>query len=269
MQALIDSFVKPPLHSLHHFSPPVRTLDGHTVIRKDQTLKGIPVSVFSCKNQDPKGVILYCHSLGSNKYEAETLLPLAVRYSMKLVCFTFQRVDVSDPTGTSLDQNGILTFGFHEAQQVSTIVDWLKAQSSGPVIVWGRSMGAVSSLRSQLLNTQADGLVLDSPYESLREAIIDIMDSHILIPKLMVQSLYGIFKGSLERSIGFEIDKLDLGVSLDDSDGLGIPCVFIGSKSDKLCGDATQRLYTKFKGQKEMIFSDTHHSSPREEVVLE
>lgn len=77
MQTIIDSFLKPP-HT-HHFSPPVINVSGTPVLRKDHSSHPLEISVYSTKKQEFKGVVLYCHSFGSNKYEAEMLLPLIVK----------------------------------------------------------------------------------------------------------------------------------------------------------------------------------------------
>lgn len=84
---------------------------------------------------------------------------------MKLVTFNFMRV-TND--GKFCKNKGVITFGYKESNQVDMALDWIQEQNLGNAIVWGRSMGAVATLRSQLNNPRVIGMVLDSPYQSLK-----------------------------------------------------------------------------------------------------
>lgn len=64
-------------------------------------------------------------------------------------------------------------------------------------------MGAVASLRSQLANPTVSGMILDSPYSSLKETILEIMAEHITLPHFMLETVYSLIKPSLEQSLGF------------------------------------------------------------------
>lgn len=84
---------------------------------------------------------------------------------MKLVTFNFMR---SNTQGKIDNENGIVTFGYRESEQIQVVLEWIQAQKLGPVILWGRSMGAVAALRSQILKPAVSGIILDSPYQSLK-----------------------------------------------------------------------------------------------------
>ena len=159
MQNIIDGFLRPPIPQ--HSSPPVINLEGTTVIRKDYYHNPITISVYSSKWEEPNGVILYCHSFGSTKHEAELLLPIAIKNGMRLASFTFMRVKND---GKIDKDQGVVTFGYREAEQVEIALRWIQEHDLGSTILWGRSMGAVAALRSQLQNPTVSGIILDSPY---------------------------------------------------------------------------------------------------------
>ena len=84
-------------------------------------------------------------------------------------------------------------------------LEWIKEQQLGPVILWGRSMGAVAVLRSQIMKPTVTGIILDSPYQSLKEAIRFMIYEHTNLPGFLIDSVYLLFKSSIQQSLGFTI----------------------------------------------------------------
>lgn len=100
-------------------------------------------------------VILYLHGNSSSRYEGYCLLA-HLPIDVGLACFDFAGC------GNRTEQDYI-SLGKKEALEVDKAVKFLK-QKHLKVVVWGRSMGAVSAL----LSTQCDTLIVDSPFSSLK-----------------------------------------------------------------------------------------------------
>jgi pimeloyl-ACP methyl ester carboxylesterase len=93
-----------------------------------------------------------------------------------------------DFSGTGLSQGHYVSLGFHEKYDVSAVLDHLSNKFNiKHFYLWGRSMGAVAAVKylSMMTNPSTresrshkdykiNGLILDSPFQSLRELTIQL-----------------------------------------------------------------------------------------------
>ena len=99
-------------------------------------------------------VVLYLHGNGSSRFEGNLFLS-QLPDDVGLACFDF------DGCGNRYESD-FITLGQKESKDVDTAARYLKEQGY-KVVGWGRSMGAVSLLKS----TECDIMVSDSAYSNL------------------------------------------------------------------------------------------------------
>jgi alpha/beta superfamily hydrolase len=74
-----------------------------------------------------------------------------------------------DFAGCGLSEGEYISLGWYERDDVEVAVDWLRKSNKVSTIgIWGRSMGAVTGLMHADRDPSIAGLVLDSPFTSLR-----------------------------------------------------------------------------------------------------
>jgi alpha-beta hydrolase superfamily lysophospholipase len=102
--------------------------------------------------------------------EGAALLPI-VQEEFSLCIF--------DYTGYGYSEGKYSTLGLKEQDDLASVIAHIKKEYKVPsVMVWGRSMGAVTAI---LLATrpsgcpQIDGMVLDSPFSSTKEMVMQIL----------------------------------------------------------------------------------------------
>ncbi|MBN1670011.1 MAG: alpha/beta fold hydrolase [Kiritimatiellae bacterium] len=145
-------------------SPADHGLSGEEV--RLTTPDGIDVAAWHVPVQDGLGTVVLFHGYTSCK---AALLPQAklfhaLRWDALLVDFR----------GCGDSSGRVTTLGALEARDVAAAVDWLRLRRPGrPIVLFGRSMGAVAVLRA--IATQAvappAGLVLECPFDRLLTTI--------------------------------------------------------------------------------------------------
>jgi alpha-beta hydrolase superfamily lysophospholipase len=87
--------------------------------------------------------------------------------------------------------------------------------------IWGRSMGAVAAVKFyQLLGEEQGvgrhtdvtilGLVLDSAFISLKRMVVEVAQSRVSIPGLLVKAVFMMVSSSIEERAGFKVEQLEL-----------------------------------------------------------
>lgn len=99
-------------------------------------------------------VVLYLHGNGGSRLEGVTMLP-HMPDRVGLACFDF------NGCGNRFEAEYI-TLGQKESSEVDIAVKYLRNEGY-TVVCWGRSMGAVSVLRS----TESEIIIADSAYSNL------------------------------------------------------------------------------------------------------
>jgi pimeloyl-ACP methyl ester carboxylesterase len=87
------------------------------------------------------------------------------------------------------------------------------------VIVWGRSMGAVTAVKlySLLLQEQAKGrhsdmrilgLVMDSAFISLKRMVVEVGQNKLNIPEFLIKAIFLMVGSSIEERANFKMEEL-------------------------------------------------------------
>ncbi len=80
---------------------------------------------------------------------------------------------VADSRARGRSGGEFCTFGAYESRDVGVWIDAVHpAQAAtGPIVLWGRSMGAAIALRAAASDKRVSGLILEAPYSSLRASV--------------------------------------------------------------------------------------------------
>ena len=105
--------------------------------------------------------VIYLHGNSSSRMEAFEVLPYILPTNMTLFCFDF--------AGCGKSGGEYISLGWFERDDLAIIVEYLRANRKVSTIgLWGRSMGAATALLHGDRDPSIAGMVLDSPFASLK-----------------------------------------------------------------------------------------------------
>ncbi|KAH9616455.1 hypothetical protein KSS87_006769 [Heliosperma pusillum] len=178
-------------------------LKGKWYQRKDLEIKNHRGDVLQCShyitlaNPDGKALpcVIYCH--GNSWYasgcRADASEAAIILLPLNISVFTL------DFSGSGLSGGEHVTLGWNEKDDLKAVVEYLRSDGNVSTIgLWGRSMGAVTSLMYGAEDPSIAGMVLDSPFSDLVDLMMELVDTYkVRIPKFT--SLKGASSGSSRR----------------------------------------------------------------------
>jgi pimeloyl-ACP methyl ester carboxylesterase len=125
--------------------------------------------------------VIYLHGNSSSRVEgvsaAEVLLPM----DMTVFCFDF--------SGCGKSEGEWVTLGHKEQHDLKTVINYLRSTRKVSVIgLWGRSMGAVTSIFYAAKHpSDISGMVLDSPFSNLNRLTLELAQTFTRIPAIIAK----------------------------------------------------------------------------------
>lgn len=207
-------------------------------------------------HEDPKVVLIACHGFMMNRAE---MAPLASRFKDLPIAYMF-----FDFPAHGSSQGRKSGFGKPERTAVASAVAYARNRHPGAKIVLiGSSMGAAASAfalgeRGDL----ADGLILDSCYDRLSDAIIGWW---LFIGGKTLQ--YALYPATIMGAPLSGVNPFTTRVS-DQLAKVTVPTLVIHGEADTLASlDAAKSNFSALKGEKKLVtFSDCNHSEARWEA---
>ena len=106
--------------------------------------------------------LIYMHGNSSARVEGLPQLPLALSIGATLLAFDF--------SGSGLSEGEYVSLGFFEREDLKVVIEYLRASGRvSRVALWGRSMGAATSLMHGDRDPSIAAMVLDSPFADLTQ----------------------------------------------------------------------------------------------------
>ena len=171
---------------------------------------------------DSLPVVIYLHGNCSSRLEALACVPILLPANITL--FTM------DLSGSGLSEGEFISLGWYERDDVELVVEFLRAsQRASTIGLWGRSMGAVTSLLHGDRDPSIGGMVLDSPFTNLKSLSQELSRMHTKIPKWVGNMGISILKRTIKKKAGFDITNLS---PIDHVDRCFIPAFFAAACDD-------------------------------------
>ncbi|CUG88840.1 Hypothetical protein, putative [Bodo saltans] len=120
---------------------------------------------------------------------------------------------VYDACGSGHSDGEFVSLGFYERQDLATVIEYLHTQSARvrSIGLWGRSMGAVTSIMYASKDDQSiQCLIGDSPFSSLKALSKDLVEQHgSWVPNSVVSAVVKRIRKRVSKMAGFDIYDLD------------------------------------------------------------
>lgn len=162
--------------------------------------------------------IVYCHGNGGNKIDIVEIFQYLL-YEFNIFSFDF--------SGAGNSEGDIVTLGYYENNDVDSVVSFLnKELKINKIILYGRSMGAVSVIRN---SSNIRGMILDSPFSDFEKLCDDILSNKFFLPGIVRRMLIRSGREQIKEKAGFDILSFK---PKEDAKRITVPTLIIHGKQD-------------------------------------
>ena len=230
---------------------PVRRKDFTVLNNRRQELK---CSLYYPTEATSFPCVVYLHGNSGNRLEAKPLINELLPRKIALCSLDF--------AGSGISDGQFISLGWQEAKDLKLVVRKLrKRKKIKEIALWGRSMGAVTALLyTGRYDRKISGMVLDSPFSSLRRLALEHIAEKSGMPDFMNSSVYSYIQAKVKENAHFDMCRVEPVDYLTSS----VPAVFITGLKDGVVGKHhVVRLFNKFRGAKCLakLRSAGHNSS--------
>ena len=198
--------------------------------------------------------VIYLHGNSSSRCEVVPEIKYLLKIGITVFAFDF--------SGCGRSEGEYISLGWHEQDDVACIVDFLRRSNKVSAIgLWGRSMGAATALMYSTKDLSIAGLVLDSPFSSLKTLINELAKDRVALPNFVVKQALKWIKETIKEKAEFNLDDVE---PIEYANKCFIPAYFCHSKGDTFvnihhCKD----LYNLYAGDKNIVYVKGNHNSER------
>ena len=203
--------------------------------------------------------VIYLHGNSSSRCEGKKMAVSLLKEGIDLFVFDFP--------GSGKSEGEYISLGYHEKEDVRIIIDFVeKLPGVGNIGLWGRSMGAATTLLYSHSDDRIKAQCVDSPFADFRDLVIYLCKKQINIPEFIINSVLFFLKNTIKKKNDMDIDKLR---PIDFAEISKAPTFFIHAMKDELIPyKHTIQLYEKYGGKKSINIVEGNHNSLRQKHLI-
>ena len=205
-------------------------------------------------------VIIYLHGNSSSRLEGLRTLEELLKRDINLF--------VVDLPGCGLSDGEYISLGYYESDDVGIIIDFLENfPGVGSIGLWGRSMGAATTLIYAHRDERVKAICMDSPFASFCRLAKELTNKYITVPGFLVDTMLSFIRGTIIEKNGLDIYKLN---PIDYAPITFQPAMFVHAINDKLINiQHSIDISTIYGGERTLKCSDVGgHNSKRPEIIV-
>ncbi|CAM9743204.1 unnamed protein product [Chrysoparadoxa australica] len=268
-QELVHAIIRPPRaqYSISDLGPTSFAFMGKKFKRTDFQLLNPRGNRLMCSHWEPDGwsnaeqvpCLVYLHGNSSARVEALGQLSLCLSLGISMMAF-----DCSAGSGKS--DGEWVSLGYYERDDLDSVVNYLRGTHSvSTIALWGRSMGAATSLLHGDRDPSIAAMVLDSAFTDLTHLAEEMVEKGreqgLNVPGIVVKIALRMIRGTVQKTAGFNIKDLS---PISHADRTFIPAMFVAGKGDDFIGPHhSEMIHGAYAGDKNIVLVDGDHNSPR------
>ena len=242
---------------------------GKTYVRKDYDLISSEGYTMKCSFFEPDElyrprkimpVVLYLHGNSSSRLEGIHMIKDLLKNDINLF--------VVDFPGCGLSEGEYISLGYHESHDVKILVDFIeKLPGVGYIGLWGRSMGAATTMIYAHKDERIKAICMDSPFADFSLLAKDLVLKQIKLPTILVEGALKIVKMTIKKKNGLDIEKLK---PIDSAPKSTQPAIFIHANDDELIDNKhSDMLINAYKGKDKVLKRcEGNHNSRRPNKLI-
>ena len=271
-EALWKAIIRPPrdIYEEDDLGSPIFTINEKTYVRKDYELldfQGYLLKVSMIEpspNERPSEImpcVIYLHANASSRIEGLHIRKYLLKRNINLCVFDFE--------GSGVSEGEYISLGYHEKNQVRNIVDFVeKYPGVGKIGLWGRSMGAATSLIYTSIDKRIKATVADSPFCDFRRLAKEMVQKMIKVPGFLLEGAISIIGHSVYKKNGMDVSAIK---AIDAVKSCNVPVIFIHAADDELVPfQHSEDLIKNYCGRiKELRMVNGGHNGKRPNTLME
>ena len=199
--------------------------------------------------------VIYLHGNSSSRCEVVPNLKYLLPLNITVFAFDF--------AGCGHSEGEYISLGWYEVFDIQCVIHFLRNSKKVSTIgLWGRSMGAITSIMYASREQNIAGIFLDSPFCSLNLLIDELSKEKVSsLPNFLVKQVIKVIKETVKEKANFNIDDIE---TIEFAKKCFVPAFFCHGKDDTFvnfhhCKD----LYSAYPGEKNILLVDGDHNSLR------
>ena len=270
-QTLWKAIIRPPRmeYTNEELGNPYFKYRNHIYFRKDFELLNNQGHILKCSFIEPTKehrktaempVVIYLHGNSSSRLEGLKMLTVVLRHGINLCVFDF--------AGSGQSEGEYISLGHYEQQDVKLVIDYIeKIPGVGKIGLWGRSMGAATTLLYSHKDKRVSAICMDSPFADFRRLAKEMCLNVIRMPDFLLETAINIVSRTVKKKNHFDIDTLK---PIEAAKVTETPAIFVHGKSDELIPiQHTIDIGEEYIGERSIKTCEGGHNSARPRVVLD
>lgn len=228
------------------------TYRGKAYVRKDYNILSSEGYIMKCSFVEPEEshrpqiempVVLYLHGNSSSRMEGMRMAEELLKRDINLFLIDFP--------GCGLSEGEYISLGYHEADDVGIVVDFIeKLPGVGKIGLWGRSMGAATTMIYTHRDPRIKAICMDSPFSEFNRLAKELTLKQIKLPNFMVDAALSFVRSTIKKKNGLDIYKLR---PIDAAKKTKVPAIFIHAINDELINlQHSVDLFNAYEGTKSL-----------------
>ena len=204
-------------------------------------------------------VVLYLHGNSSSRLEGLNNLDILLKHNINLFVIDFP--------GCGLSEGEYISLGYHEKDDVKVIVDFIEnLPGVSKIGLWGRSMGAATTLLYAYKDPRINAICVDSPFENFKLLAEELVVKQINLPKFIIDGALKIVQGTVKKKNGLDIYKLK---PIENVANTFQPALFIHAINDELINvQHSINIFNNYGGPKSLKCCDKGgHNTKRPKII--
>ena len=205
-------------------------------------------------------VVIYLHGNSSSRIEGFRNAPDLLKNGINIVIFDF--------AGCGLSEGEYISLGWYEKDDVKLIIDFVeKLPGVLNIGLWGRSMGAATTMFYAHSDPRIKAICMDSPFGDFKLLAKELCLKYITLPNFVLTTAMNFVKKTVKEKCGLDIDKLK---PILYANKTKTPAFFLHAVTDELISlEQTLKLVENYAGERFINVVEGGHNSLRQKHVLE
>ena len=271
-ESLWKAIIRPPrdYYTENDLGPTNFQIHGRTYLRKDFDLVDFHGLILKVSIIEPDNIsrpfdimpcVIYVHANSSSRVEGINIKNYLLKKNINICAFDFE--------GSGYSEGEYISLGFHEKYQLKNVIDFIENYPGvGEIGLWGRSMGAATSLIYASMDKRIKAIVVDSPFTDFRRVAKEMCMAQVSIPGFLIEGAISIIGKSVYKKNKMKINEIKPIEAVKKCD---IPVIFIHAKDDELVNfQHTLDLYNNYRGiSKQIKEVNGGHNGKRPSIIME
>jgi alpha-beta hydrolase superfamily lysophospholipase len=272
-EALWKFIIRPPrqIYDEKQLGSSIFSYKGKNYLRKDYDIISSEGYIMKCSFYEPENlfrpkkimpVVLYLHGNASSRIEGINQIEELLKRDINLF--------VVDLPGCGLSEGEYVSLGYHESHDVKILVDFIEnLPGVGNIGLWGRSMGAATTMLYAHKDERIKAIVMDSPFADFNLLAKQTVLKQIKLPNFLIEGALKFIKMTVKKKNGLDIDKLK---PIEVAPKTTQPAIFIHANDDELIDNKHSEMLLNAYGGKDKSLKKcpgSHNSARPRKIIRE